>query len=779
CICVLCTMQVKKMKNNEYAPKETGLHNVTATEGDKLTKRYDLVEEMNFLFVRIIRVRDFPYNPNLYVEVKLGNMKATTIFLDNNLLLNQVFAFEKDKVHSTKVDVMVRDKIEVMDMSREFIGRVLFEVGDIPKRVPPESTLAPQWYRLEDQNGVNLAGGAIMLSLWIGTQADEYFPHAWCSDSTRISGDAVGYTRSKVYMSPTLWYLRVNVIQAHDLLLRFDPKCSDIFVQVDLGSLRLRTSFSKIKSEKPVWNEELMFVAHEPFDERIFLSVEQGTLVDHVSLGTYMINLKDVEKRLEPIPVESLWYDLNRPGVIETANEVKFASKLNAEISLDGGYHVMDEPLEYSSDFRPSSKKLWKPSIGVLELGILKATGLIPMKIGGRTDAYCVAKYGPKWVRTRTIVDSLSPNWNEQYVWEVNEPFTVITIAVFDNNQLYAESRGRGVRDTIMAKIRIRVSTLARGKVYTHSYPLVGLQPSGMNKMGEIHLAVRFSWPLQAWSLRAWLNMYQIYKSPLFNDIHYFLPLSSSQLDNLRNQAAHVIARSLSKAEPPLGKEVVTYMLEMRSDLWSMRKGLANYNRIMSFLGGFVVFWKWLEDIKKWENPTATLLFHFLCILVVLHPQPMLSLVIFYLFWIGFKNFFNRPKHPCHIDETLSGADTTNAEDLEEELDFFPTQIGGEHLRRRYDRLRIIARNAQRKVSYLATIGEKVESLCSWRDPRATTLFFIFCVAGLVVTMILPLQVIIFIWIMFYLRHPRYRSGGTWSAESFFKRLPSNQAFIL
>ncbi|CAL5206215.1 unnamed protein product [Lathyrus oleraceus] len=764
-------MQVKKMENNESAPKETGLNNVAAPEGDKLTKRYDLVEEMKFLYVRVVRVRDFPYNPNLYVEVKLGNMKATTLFLDNNLLLNQVFAFEKDKIHCVKVDVMVKDKREVIDMSYEFIGRVQFDVGDIPKRVPPESMLAPQWYRLEDQNGVNLARGAIMLSLWIGTQADECFSQAWCSDSTRISGDAVGYTRSKVYMSPSLWYLRVNVIQAHDLLLRFDPKSSDIFVQVDLGSLRLRTSFSKIKSEKPFWNEDLMFVAHEPFDETIFLSVEQGTLADHVSLGTCMINLKDVEKRLEPIPVTSFWYDLNRPGVIETAKEVKFASKLNARISLDGAYHVMDEPLEYSSDFRPSSKQLWKSSIGVLELGILKATSLMPMKIGGRTDAYCVAKYGPKWVRTRTIVDSLSPNWNEQYVWEVYEPFTVVTIAVFDNNQLVAESRSRGVRDTIMAKIRIRLSTLERGKVYTHSYPLIGLQPSGMNKMGEIHLAVRFSWSF--WS------MYRIYKAPLFNEVHYLLPLSSSQLDNLRNQAAHVIARSLSKAEPPLGKEVVSYMLDMRSDLWSMRKGIANYNRIMSFLGDFVVFWKWLEDIKKWKNPIATLLFHFLCILVVLHPQPMLSLVIFYFLWIGLKNYFNRPKHPCHIDETLSGADTTNAEDLEEELDFFPTQIRGEHLRRRYDRLRIIARNAHRKVSHSATIGEKLQSLCSWRDPRATKSFLSFCFAGFVVTMFLPSQVIIFIWIMFYLRHPRYRSGGTWSAGNFFKRLPSNQAFIL
>ncbi|KAL0316858.1 UNVERIFIED_CONTAM: FT-interacting protein 1 [Sesamum radiatum] len=47
-----------------------------------------------------------------------------------------------------------------------------------------------------------------------------------------------------------------------------------------------------------------------------------------------------------------------------------------------------------------------------------------------------VAKYGQKWVRTRTIVQSLNPKWNEQYTWEVYDPCTVITLGVFDNSHL-------------------------------------------------------------------------------------------------------------------------------------------------------------------------------------------------------------------------------------------------------------------------------------------------------------------------------------------------------
>ncbi|KAK8658592.1 hypothetical protein V6N13_036795 [Hibiscus sabdariffa] len=94
-----------------------------------------------------------------------------------------------------------------------------------------------------------------------------------------------------------------------------------------------------------------------------------------------------------------------------------FGSRIHLRISLDGGYHVLDEATMYSSDVKLTAKHLWKPHIGVLEMGILGAIGLMPVKVKegkcGTTDAYCVSKYGKKWVRTRTVVDSLSPKWNE------------------------------------------------------------------------------------------------------------------------------------------------------------------------------------------------------------------------------------------------------------------------------------------------------------------------------------------------------------------------------
>ena len=75
------------------------------TEGDILTRRYDLVEQMQFLYVRLVRARDLPpCDP--YVELRLGNYRGTTErFLQRtpSPIWNQVFAFEKDRIQDLNV----------------------------------------------------------------------------------------------------------------------------------------------------------------------------------------------------------------------------------------------------------------------------------------------------------------------------------------------------------------------------------------------------------------------------------------------------------------------------------------------------------------------------------------------------------------------------------------------------------------------------------------------------------------------------------------------------
>lgn len=292
----------------------------------------------------------------------------------------------------------------------------------------------------------------------------------------------------------------------------------------------------------------------------------------------------------------------------------------------------MDESSNYISCTRPTAKQLWKPSVGVLELGIHGANNLLPMKTtkdnSGSTDAYCVAKYGPKWIRTRTIFESFNPRWNEQYAWEVYDPCTVVTVGVFDSRWVYGTIckydpfatlvskiedlsslwprlltsswwSGMSVwikwlewcshahsfpgdkmvtaKDLPVGKVRIRLSTLESDRVYTNSYPLLVVTPQGVKKMGELELAVRFS-------CASTLNLMHAYFQSQLPRMHFFYPLDPKHSETLRVAAMNIVALKLMRSEPPLRQEVVQFMLDTEAERWSMRRSKANYYRIMVYM---------------------------------------------------------------------------------------------------------------------------------------------------------------------------------------------------
>ncbi|KAJ0989770.1 hypothetical protein J5N97_008126 [Dioscorea zingiberensis] len=773
----------RPLRPDDYSLKETAPQLGGNVPGDKLTTTYDLVEQMQYLYVRVVKAKDLPAKDvtgslDPYVEVRLGNYKGTTKHFEkkNNPEWNQVFAFSRERIQATALEVIVKDKDFIKD---DFVGRVIFELNEVPKRVPPDSPLAPQWYRLEDRKGDKVNNGELMLAVWMGTQADEVFAEAWHSDAASVPSDGIANIRSKVYLTPKLWYVRVNVIEAQDLLIPDKGRYPEVYVKVSLGNQALKTRISQSKNANPMWNEDLIFVAAEPFEERLLLSVEDkvGPNKDEV-LGRTMIPLQNVPRRLDYKPVPSQWYNLERHVLLEgdqKKKEVKFSSRIHLRICLDGGYHVLDESTHYSSDLRPTAKQLWKQSIGILELGILTAQGLLPMKTKdekGTTDAYCVAKYGQKWVRTRTIIDSFTPKWNEQYTWEVYDPCTVITIGVFDNCHLHGGDKAAGTRDTRIGKVRIRLSTLETDRVYTHSYPLLVLLPSGVKKMGEVQLAVRFT-------CSSLLNMMYMYSQPLLPKMHYLYPFSVTQLDILRHQATQIVSMRLSRAEPPLRREVVEYMLDVDSHMWSMRKSKANFFRIMSVLSGIIAVGKWFDQICHWKNPLTTVLIHILFIILVLYPELILPTIFLYLFLIGVWYFRWRPRHPPHMDTRLSHADSAHPDELDEEFDTFPSSRPGDIVRMRYDRLRSVAGRIQTVVGDIATQGERLQNLLSWRDPRATALFVTFCLIAAIVLYVTPFRVVALLTGLYVLRHPRFRHKLPSIPLNFFRRLPARTDSML
>ncbi|CAA0826813.1 Protein QUIRKY [Striga hermonthica] len=763
--------------NGDYSPRI--IAGKLSGDASERIQAFDLVEPMQYLFVRIVKARGLGPNENPHVKIRTSGHFAKSKpaatppggDASANSEWNQVFAIGHNKETSASSTL----EISVWDggPSEKFLGGVCFDLSDVPVRDPPDSPLAPQWYHLEggaapasgdDHSGVS---GDIQLSVWIGTQADDAFPESWSSDAPQ---PFVVYTRPKVYQAPKLWYLRLTVIEAQDLHIipNLPPLTApEIRVKGQLGFQSVRTRRGSMSHQTSAfhWNEDLIFVAGEPLEDNLILLVEDRTGKDPVLLGHAIIPVGSVEQRLDERHVAAKWYGLEGgPGP-----NGSYCGRLHLRICLEGGYHVLDEAAHLCSDFRPTAKQLWKPPVGILELGILGARGLLPMKSKGpgkgSTDAYCVAKYGKKWVRTRTVIDSFDPRWNEQYTWQVYDPCTVLTVGVFDNWHMFAEG-DKERPDTRIGKVRIRVSTLDTNKVYMSSYPLMVLFRGGLKKMGEIELAIRFACP----SLLP--DTCGVYGQPLLPRMHYLRPFGVSQQEALRGAAARIVAAWLARSEPPLGSEVVQYMLDSDSHNWSLRKSKANWYRIVAVLAWAVGLAKWLDRIRKWRNPITTILFHILYLVLVWYPDLIVPTGFLYVFLIGVWYYRFKPKVPAGVDVKLSQADSVDPDELDEEFDTFPSSRPPEVVRVRYDRLRILAARVQTVLGDFATQGERVQALVSWRDPRATKLFIGICLVITIVLYAVPPKMVAVALGFYFLRHPMFRDPMPPASLSFFRRLP-------
>ncbi|PWA76295.1 hypothetical protein CTI12_AA233910 [Artemisia annua] len=101
------------------------------------------------------------------------------------------------------------------------------------------------------------------------------------------------------------------------------------------------------------------------------------------------------------------------------------------------------------------------------------------------TDAYSVTKFGTKWIKKRTIVDSFAQKWNEQYMWEVFYPCTVISIGVFDNCHLHGGDKAEGAKDSKIGKSAYLGFEVRKSQPLTKLKQISGVRKQVLNQSGR------------------------------------------------------------------------------------------------------------------------------------------------------------------------------------------------------------------------------------------------------------------------------------------------------
>lgn len=272
----------------EIRPQSAAERSMTASGG---SASYDLVDRVPYLFVRLLKAKhqDDGNKQPLYAQLSIGAHTVRTRSAAAAGEWDQVFAFHKASLTASSLEVTVHEEAKKPEKEGEPVpadpnlGFVSFDLQEVPKRSPPDSALAPQWYTLEGHADDGTSACDVMLAVWVGTQVDEAFQEAWQSDS----GGNLVHTRSKAYLSPKLWYLRLSVIQAQDLRLpsppdakakQYAPSFPELYVKAQLGAQVFKTGRIALGSaaagaSNPSWNEDLLFVAAEPFDPFLTVAV--------------------------------------------------------------------------------------------------------------------------------------------------------------------------------------------------------------------------------------------------------------------------------------------------------------------------------------------------------------------------------------------------------------------------------------------------------------------------------------------------------------------------
>jgi C2 domain len=97
---------------------------------------------MQHLYMRVVRARDLYSSDTIgggtHAEVKLDNYRGVTQPHSSHYW-DHVFAFSRNNIQSSIIEIFVKKR----DHSDDYIGRIMFDLSEVPRQAPPDNTHWP------------------------------------------------------------------------------------------------------------------------------------------------------------------------------------------------------------------------------------------------------------------------------------------------------------------------------------------------------------------------------------------------------------------------------------------------------------------------------------------------------------------------------------------------------------------------------------------------------------------------------------------------------------
>uniref|UniRef100_A0A673LT15 Multiple C2 and transmembrane domain-containing protein 1-like n=1 Tax=Sinocyclocheilus rhinocerous TaxID=307959 RepID=A0A673LT15_9TELE len=239
---------------------------------------------------------------------------------------------------------------------------------------------------------------------------------------------------SDMHRKSQLWrgIVSIRLIEGRNLIPMDQNGLSDPYVKFKLGPQKYKSKTIP-KTLNPQWREQ--FDLHLYDEEGGILEItvwdkdigRRDDFIGHCQLDLSKLSREKTHKLELELEEDKGTLVLL---VTLTATVVVSISDLSVNLLDDP-----DERQQIIKRYSPLRSFLNLKDVGIVQVKILRAEGLMAADVTGKSDPFCIAELCNDRLQTHTVYKTLNPEWNKVFTFNVKDIHSVLEISVYDEDR--------------------------------------------------------------------------------------------------------------------------------------------------------------------------------------------------------------------------------------------------------------------------------------------------------------------------------------------------------
>ncbi|XP_041093538.1 multiple C2 and transmembrane domain-containing protein 1-like isoform X3 [Polyodon spathula] len=561
----------------------------------------------------------------------------------------------------------------------DFMGSAYLHLDTLEQKKTTEVTL-----NLKDPQYPDLNLGMLLLSVTLSPKEGDIrkdttlLRRSW----KRSSKQSQSLRLVDLHRKAQLWrgIVSLSLIEGRDLKPMDNNGLSDPYVKFRLGHQKYKSKVMS-KTLSPQWREQFDFHLYEERGGVIDITVwDKDAAKRDDFMGRCQIDLSALSKehthKLELCLEEG--EGLLVLLVTLTASATISISDLSVNVLEDSR-----ERQEIVSRYRFLRSFHNMKDVGIVQVKVVRAEGLMAADVTGKSDPFCVVELGNDRLQTHTVYKNLNPEWNKVFTFNVKDIHSVLEVTVYD------EDRDRTA--DFLGKVAIPLLFIQNGE--QRAYVLKNKQLTGPTK-GVISLEV------------------DVIFNAVKAGIRTLTPVEQKYIEE----------------EPRVSKQLL----------------LRNFNRVKRCIMVLINAGLYINSCLEWESPQRSLAAFLLFLLVVWNFEMyMIPLVLLLpLAWNYILIISGKDTRQGDMQQTVEDM----LEDEDEDYDKDDKDSERKGFMNRLYAIQDVCISVQNALDEVASYAERIKNTFNWTVPFLSWLAIVALVVTTIIVYFIPLRYIVLAW---------------------------------